>query len=171
MVWRFCNILIFSCFSLILEFGTIFLSIKEKEVMMLTIKENEVLLIYDSDEINDKEARVYVHSFKNHKVKDMDINRESLTEQQFAELSRRLGVHPSELLDKQSEFYKNHMEGTELSKDDIFKMLKNNPKLLKTPIIVYHDRAEIVGSQYNLIKDDMATKDISLGNYKQEESG
>lgn len=137
----------------------------------IEVKENEILLIYDSNDMHDKEALVYVHSFKNYKVKDIDINQESLTEQQFAELAQRIGVDPVELLDKTSEIYRTHMEGSEFSTDDILKMLKNSPQVIHTPIVVYHDRAELVGSSHDFIKEDMAAKDISLENYKQEESG
>lgn len=139
------------------------------ENAIMEVKPNEILFIYNSNQHLDKKGLGYVHSLKHYKVKDIDISQDSLTEQQYAELALKMNIEPGDLADKKSSKYKENLDASDLSKEDILIALKNNPNLVKTPIVVYHDRAEFVGSGYQFVRQDMATSEIKMDSANKEE--
>jgi len=137
------------------------------------IEKDEMIFIYHEKKFRDREALGYVQSIKDYKVKEINVYKDKITEQQFMDLANRLNVQPKELFDKQSDDYKEKYTGTELSKDDVLKILKHTPSILKTPIAVYHDKAYFVQSPYDFVKTGLAFNGIdpemSEGEYEDNE--
>lgn len=124
------------------------------------IEKDEMIFIYNDKKFRDREALGYVKSIKDYKVKEIDVFREKITEQQFMDIANRLNVVPRELFDHKSEMYREKYEGVELSKDDILKILKHNSSIVRTPIAVYHSLAYFVQSPYDFVKAGLAFKGI-----------
>lgn len=135
----------------------------------MKVQPNEILLIYDSNDIQDRKALGYAKSLKHHAVKEIDVQKNTLTELQFEMLADKFDLDPYELIDDKSEVFKEKYADSDLEPSDILKIMKNNPEMIKTPIAVYHDNGRIMGSAYEFIKDDMFQNGINSENANKEE--
>jgi|SRR5690606_8338917 arsenate reductase len=129
----------------------------------MDITDNEILLIYNSEKLSDRKALGYAKSLRGYKVKERDIVRDALTETQLKEVANRLGVLPNELVDRESDVYRDKFRDVNVSENDLLIALKNEPDLLRTPIALYADHAEFVGP-YTFVKRGMASPDITSDN-------
>ncbi|MBX2843866.1 MAG: hypothetical protein KTR26_18990 [Flammeovirgaceae bacterium] len=123
---------------------------------------NEILFVYNSNKHEDKKALGYVKTMQHHKVKEFDVQKDIFTELQLLEIAQKLGASPEILMDKTSDIFKQNFKGKDLSTSDIPTVLRENTDLISTPILIYHDRAKILASGYELIKDDMDEKHIKV---------
>ncbi|HEY8512746.1 MAG TPA: hypothetical protein VIL31_12390 [Cyclobacteriaceae bacterium] len=129
----------------------------------MDITDNEMLLIYNSEKLSDRKALGYAKSLRGYVVKERDIARDALTELQLKEVANRLGISPTEMIDRESDVYQDKYRDTAVSENDLLIALKNEPDLLRTPIAVYSESAEFV-DPYTFVKRGMASPDITSGN-------
>jgi len=121
----------------------------------MKVSKDEILLIYNSNQLKDRKALVYAKSFQNHSVKEFDVQNNSLTESQLRQLSKRLEIDPVKLVDTQSTKYLRYFSDSDLSNKGTLKVLKKNPRMIKTPIAIYANGAEFINSPNEFIKKDM----------------
>jgi arsenate reductase len=126
---------------------------------MIENKPRELTLIYHSEKTDDKKARGYVESLRDVTIKTLDLAREPITETQLAQLADKIEMPVQDLIDvtyDERADNENNKEGLkEMEPTEILTMIKMNPKLLSTPILIIGDRAYKYGSAYHLIKDKM----------------
>lgn len=123
---------------------------------MLENQPRELTLIYHSEKTDDKKARGYVQSLNNVAIKTLDLAREPITETQLAQLADKIEIPIEELIDVTYDDSESHKEDLkQMDKTALLTMIKQNPKLLSTPILIIGDRAYKYGSAYHLIKDRM----------------
>jgi len=126
---------------------------------MIENKPRELTLIYHSEKTDDKKARGYVESLPDIAIKTLDLAREPITETQLAQLADKIEMPVQDLIDvtyDERVDTENNKEGLKkMDPTEILTMIKQNPKLLCTPILIIGDRAYKYGSAYHLIKDKM----------------
>jgi arsenate reductase len=126
---------------------------------MIENKPRELTLIYHSEKTDDKKARGYVQSLPDVAIKTLDLAREPITETQLAQLADKIEIPVEELIDityDERADTENNKEGLKkMAPTEILTMIKQNPKLLCTPILIIGDRAYKYDSAYHLIKDKM----------------
>jgi len=115
----------------------------------MKVEEREELLIYNSNEMKDKRTLVYAES-KERYLKTIDVSKEKITGTQLKELADKIGVGVKDMIDSKK-FEDKKKE--QFDEDQGLKLLANNLELLKTPILVKHNAAYFVDSEYNLIAD------------------
>ncbi len=129
------------------------------KIIMIENKPRELTLIYHSEKSDDKKARGYVESLRDVTIKTLDLAREPITETQLAQLADKIEIPVQDLIDvtyDERADTENNKEGLkEMDPTEILTMIKQNPKLLCTPILIIGDRAYKYGSAYHLIKDKM----------------
>jgi arsenate reductase len=64
-----------------------------------------------------------------------------LPEEKIRELVRKTGGSAAELLRKREPAYKEHVEGRDLSDDEIIRLMAEHPPLLQRPVVERGDRA------------------------------
>jgi arsenate reductase (glutaredoxin) len=64
-----------------------------------------------------------------------------LPEEKIRELVRKTGAPAAELLRRREAAYKDHVEGRDLSDDEIIKLMAEHPPLLQRPVVERGDRA------------------------------
>jgi arsenate reductase-like glutaredoxin family protein len=121
----------------------------------MKIAKNEILFIYNSQDLSDRQALGYISCLPNWKIKEVDLDKESFTELQIKQLADMLNVEPKEIVDQSSDLYKKMYASASLSEKDMIKALSQSPKLIKTPIAVFHNQAKSLGSPYQVVKWDM----------------
>lgn len=143
---------------------------------MIDNQPSELTLLYNSEKADDKKARGYVESLPSVVVKTLDLARESITETQLAQISDKLGVPISAMIDptyddKGRPGHKvkdlQAMDGHEL-----LNLMAHNTRLLATPIIILGDKAYKFGSSYELIQQWQAlgVKSSSAANIEERET-
>lgn len=115
--------------------------------MSLALNSNEYLLIFNSKDLQDREAAGYLRTLRSISINEKDVSKDMLTETQLAEAANLLDVDVSELLTIDGS--SNH----DFSTNEIVKLLRNEPTLLKTPFILSKERSFFVDSPLNLIKE------------------
>ena len=135
-------------------------------------KKMELKFIYNSTKKKDKEALVQMKSLDQRYVQVVDIHREKMTERQLAELAQKIGIELEGLLDTSSDLYRDEIAGTNYDPNDILVLIKNNSDLLNTPIIDFGDKAQMIGSPYDISKMDLAfaETDKSMANKGEKDN-
>jgi arsenate reductase-like glutaredoxin family protein len=127
---------------------------------MIENQPRELTLIYHSEKSDDKKARGYVESLPTLAIKTLDLANESLTETQLVQLADKLEIPVQELIDPTYDERANTPDNKEglklLDSNSALTMIKSNPKLLITPILIIGSRAYKYGSAYQLIKEYQA---------------
>ena len=127
---------------------------------MIDNQPRELTLIYHSEKPDDKKARGYVESLPTLAIKTLDLAKESLTETQLVQLADKLEIPIEDLIDPTYDDRKNtpnNKEGLKiLDNNSALTLIKHNPKLLITPILIIGSRAYKYGSAYQLIKEYQA---------------
>ena len=104
---------------------------------------NEIIFIYNSSNIQERQALAYALSLKQRKIKS---------------IANSLDKSPEELIDKNSTKYLRYFINTDLSPKEILKALQTNPSMLTTPIMLKEDGGEIVDDFYQLVEKDLKFK-------------
>lgn len=124
---------------------------------MIENQPRELTLIYHSGKSDDKKARGYVESLPTLAIKTLDLAKESITETQLAQLADKLEVDIPNLIDPTYDERENTTKNKEglkqIDREEVLTLIKQNPKLLNTPILIIGDRAYKYGSAYQLIKE------------------
>jgi arsenate reductase-like glutaredoxin family protein len=123
--------------------------------MQLEIAENELLFIYNSRSVNDRIALGYIKPINTYVVKEIDLQKDSLTETQLKEVANRLEISTGDLIDKKSDNYKNNFAKGDFTEEDLLTALKQEPDLMRTPIALFHQGGDFVESKYDFMKKDM----------------
>ncbi|WP_420315695.1 hypothetical protein [Ekhidna sp.] len=134
----------------------------------MKVNENEILFIYDSADLQQREILAHATCLKNFKIKEFDIQKEQLTQLQLLSLTKRLNVQVKDLISSDFEL---QISGVmDLDTHDFLDYLSSNLKMLRTPILVYHDHARFVDSQYEPLKNEGLNKrtNVRSSNSKPE---
>ena len=126
---------------------------------MIENEPRELTLIYHSDKTDDKKARGYVESLPSVAIKTLDLAKEKITETQLAQIADKMEVPIKELIDITYDDRFISIEEKEalkqMDKTQLLTLIKHNPKLLATPILILGDKAYKYGTGYHLIKEFM----------------
>lgn len=135
----------------------------------MTIRDNEMMFIFNSGVQTDRVALGYAKAVKGYVLKERDTRKERFTETQLKGIANKLGVTPVDLIEKKSELYKEKYRDADLDEHDVLMLIKQEPEILRTPIVLYHDYAEFVDSKYEFVKRGMASPDITSKQANKEE--
>lgn len=127
---------------------------------MFDMQKNEIKFLYNSSNKDEREAYAYAISLKKHKINELDISKTKLTRIQLAQLATKLKVSVIELFDSKSSYYRDEIKGKEWEDNDLLLILTEEIDALKTPIMVYADKAVFLGSKYDTNKIDLAIEGI-----------
>lgn len=127
---------------------------------MFDMQKNEIKFLYNSANKDEREAYAYAISLRKHKINELDISKTKLTRIQLAQLATKLKVPVIELFDSKSSYYRDKIKGKEWEDNDLLLILTEEIEALKTPIMVYADKAVFLGSKYDTNKIDLAIEGI-----------
>jgi arsenate reductase len=103
------------------------------------MKNNETLtLYYNANNHVGKKTLAYAHTLTDH-VLDLDVTRENITATQWLSLFEKLNSHPKDIMDLNSDLYKNKYEGHDYDLQTWVEILQREPELIHYPIAVRGD--------------------------------
>jgi len=135
----------------------------------MSVEENEMMFIYNSGIQTDRVGLGYAQAVPGYVLKEHDTRKETFTELQLKEIASKLKVQPIDLVDRRSDLYIQKYKNTALSENDVLTVLKHEPDMMRTPIVLYHDGGEFVGSKYEFVKRGMAPPDTHSRQANKEE--
>src|SRR5690554_5637794 len=127
---------------------------------MFDMKKNEIKFLYNSGKKDDREAYGYALSLNKYKINELDVARTKMTSTQISELAQKLNVPVSELFDQKSSYYRDKVAGKDMDDHDLLMILKEEVDCLKTPIMVYADKAVFLESKYDTNNIDIGIEGI-----------
>jgi arsenate reductase (glutaredoxin) len=138
---------------------------------MINNESAELTLIFNSEKLEDRKARGYVESLQGFKIKTIDLNRESITETQLAEIADKLNCAIEDMLDPTYDDHISvHTEGLKLmDRQSLLTLMTHDTKLINTPIAIIGKHAYKFGSGYAFIKEKMAQEVAGLDSANREE--
>lgn len=77
---------------------------------------------------------------------------EGLTEQELTQILAKLRVTAFEMVRQQEEYYRETLKNQEISEEQWVKILVENPRLLKRPVVVTDDGAALADPPQNVNK-------------------
>jgi len=117
---------------------------------METLK-NDLILIYDENKRNGKQTLAIAKSLTN-KIDMKEVHSTRMTETMIYHILDCLGMQPSELIDKNQPFFKEHLEGKNFDERGWLNILRKNKELLKAPIAVYGTSAVLCNTPTDILK-------------------
>lgn len=94
---------------------------------------------------NDWQKQVLAYARTHHlKVNFQDISKIKFSTNTLSYLLDKLGDDVKVLINKSTDFYKEHLKGHKFSLRDWGNILRNNPELLQYPVAIYEDQIEII---------------------------
>jgi arsenate reductase-like glutaredoxin family protein len=137
------------------------------ESLMIENEPRELTLIYHSEKTDDKKARAYVESFPSLAIKTLDLARENVTETQLAQIGDKMQVPIAEMVDisydDRSTVFRQTENIKQMDSGELLTLIRHNPKLLATPILIIGHKAYKYSTSYHLINEylDEGVKSVS----------
>ena len=120
----------------------------------------ELKLYYNSSKMEDREVLAYAESFRHLVVNEKDISRDLFTETQIKEIADDMNVDIIDLIDHNSSLYIDQVKGHDYSDNQLLKIMRKNPSIIKTPIAKIGKRVYHIKSHYELIPEDLDIKGV-----------
>ncbi|WP_163378761.1 arsenate reductase family protein [Cyclobacterium sp. SYSU L10401] len=122
---------------------------------MFELGKNEIKFLYNSKKLEDKEAYAYALTLHKHVINELDISKNDMTPTQVSELANKLNKRIIDLFDKDSEYFKDQIQGKNIVESDLLTLLIKEKSALKTPILISEEKAEVLEYPRDTIKIDM----------------
>jgi len=122
---------------------------------MFELADNEIKFLYNSDKLGDREAYAYISAAHEHVINELDVSKNDLTPTQISELAQKLDMRIIDLFDKNSDYFKDKIEGNDLEEQDLLTILIREKSALITPIAITKEGAKIIDSSAETINIDM----------------
>jgi arsenate reductase-like glutaredoxin family protein len=118
-------------------------------------KTNEMTFIYRSDKADDNKIKAFVESLPGYVIKFVDVVRDSLSESQLNDLTRKMKVHIEDLVDPAFDHHISvHNEGLRmLERKEILSLMATDPKIIQTPLVVIGNKASKFANAYKLFRN------------------
>jgi arsenate reductase (glutaredoxin) len=121
----------------------------------MKLSSREIMLYYDPKTSVGKKTRAYAHSLTKH-IQDIEFHKNKFTRTIWKTLIMQLGIPPKQLLNKSHPYYQEHIKGRDFDDEGWINIIRNNPDLIKAPIVVKGSKAILISSPtdiYRLLKE------------------
>lgn len=129
----------------------------EIDTIMIENEPRELTLIYHSEKTDDKKARAYVESLPTLAIKTLDLAKEKITETQLAQLADKMQLPIEDLVDVTYDDRSTDVQQKEsikqIDSSELLTLIRHNPKLLATPILIIGHKAHRYSTSYHLIHE------------------
>ncbi|RLJ64479.1 arsenate reductase-like glutaredoxin family protein [Lacinutrix venerupis] len=118
----------------------------------MVTNEKETVLYYNSETSLGKQSLPYTESSQQN-IKTIDVSKTKITGTEWANITSKLNITISELVDQNHPDYKkNYGDAVNLSEDDWIKILTANPETLSYSILVVNEDFHLIKSPSQIAK-------------------
>tara|TARA_R110001599_G_scaffold130882_1_gene306341 strand:+ start:2719 stop:3147 length:429 start_codon:yes stop_codon:yes gene_type:complete len=133
-------------------------------------QENEILLIYNGRKAQDAKVLGYASSIQKYTVNERNIDKNPLTETQLSQVANSMGLQILDLIDKTSDTYLNEIKDQRFSNEEMMKIVKRHPDILKTPIAMLNGTVFFVHSAYDFVNKGIEIEGVKSKSGNSSES-
>jgi arsenate reductase (glutaredoxin) len=119
----------------------------------MELSRREILMYYKPRVKKDHNTYILAKQVTPH-IHDIDVYKNPPTETQLFELLGHLKISIEEMVERESDVYKEQFEGKDLSTEDWIQAMVYNPDLIKTPIVLTKGKAMIIETPSNVLELD-----------------
>lgn len=112
---------------------------------------NELVLIYNQEDPRDKRTLAYAITICP-KVNKQELSSVRISSTLFEKALKQLGTDAKSVINKADTTYQDLHRGSNMSNEDWFNLLINNPKLLKAPIALYKGKGVLCNSETDIFR-------------------
>lgn len=123
-------------------------------------QENEILLIYNGRKSHDTKVLGYASAVQKYTVNERNIDKNPLTETQLNQVANDMGLQILDLIDKKSDAYLNEIKDQRFSNEEMMKIVRQHPEILKTPIAMLNNTVFFVHSAYDFVNKGIEIEGI-----------
>jgi len=133
-------------------------------------KLSELVLIYNSDKVDDREAKAFAVSLSGYILKAVDLSKESLTEEEITQLAVKLKVNIEDLLDPSYDDHISvHNEGLKMMcRTELLGLMARESKIIHTPVLIIGNRAYRYGAASQQF-DKVLAAQVNADDYTNDE--
>ncbi|MDQ3536326.1 MAG: hypothetical protein M3421_11945 [Bacteroidota bacterium] len=113
----------------------------------------EITLYYKPAIKKDKNTYVMASQITPH-IREIDVFKDTPTETQLMTILAQLGIDVEDMIERESEVYKEQYEGKSFNVEGWIKILVQNPDMIKTPIAIKGNRAMLIETPSNILDLD-----------------
>lgn len=117
----------------------------------MNFSKRELVLFYDPKSELGKKTLAYAKSISNY-INDVDIMHTQLTSTIWKEIINKLRLQPKELMNRSSEYFRDNVEGHEITMRGLLEVLNRNPGILVGPIAMKGDKAVLCKTPTDVLK-------------------
>lgn len=111
--------------------------------------------------MEDREVLAFAESLSHFVVNERDISRDIFTETQLKELADDMNVGVIDLIDKNDSLYMDKLNKHDYSEEELVKIMRKNPSVIKTPIARIDKHVYHVKSHFELIPEDLEIRGVT----------
>jgi len=120
----------------------------------MRIKKDEIMFIYDSSNHKEKEALAYAKALQYYHLRAQDLKHDSLTPTQVKRVAEHCNYKLEDLVDQRAAKDAN-FSLSDISKEELLTLLSENPELIKTPLVLWHDGGKQLENKFQLVNEGL----------------
>lgn len=117
----------------------------------MKLRNNHLMICYHPESSVGKQTLAYAYTLTRH-VQPLDYSKSSFTGRVWKDLLYMLKMEPKDLLNKAHPLYQQKVRGSNFDVDDWMNVLRNNPQLIRGPIVVKGNRAILCSSPTDILR-------------------
>lgn len=111
---------------------------------------SEIVFVYNGQRDRDKQALAYA-SILSDKIRKVDVGQATVSRSFLSDLAAKLGVGVDGLIDNGPHDGQPGAAPKQHPDTYYFDLLTHQPSLLRTPILIYGDKGQFIGSQSDIL--------------------
>ena len=119
----------------------------------IEFKDREILILYKPKIKKDNNTYALARQLSDH-IREVDVFKDKLTPTQLKEVVDMLGVNIEDIIERDSDTYKEHYKDKAFDEADWIEILVQNPDLLRTPIVFKGKKGVLIETPSNVLKLD-----------------
>jgi hypothetical protein len=123
-------------------------------ITTMTLNKNELILIYNSENIKEREALAYAKSLKNYHLREIDLTHDGISPSQLRFVQQHLDIPVADLI-KEPLNEENTEDWRNMNMNDLLEWLSKKIEMIHTPIALWEDEGKILIDKYSLVSEGM----------------
>ncbi len=113
--------------------------------------DKEITIIHNSNEETGKKIIAYANT-EELPIHEIDLAHGHLSDTHWVEIAKRMGISINELVNKDdSDFMRKYDDLDDLEDHDWLKMIRNNPDILRAPIVMKGERVVFMSNPQDML--------------------
>ncbi|MFA0963596.1 ArsC/Spx/MgsR family protein [Roseivirga sp. BDSF3-8] len=119
----------------------------------MELNDREITLFYNPASKKSRNTLAMAKTMSEH-INEWDVTQNPPTERQLKEIMQMLDATVDDMIEKDSDLYREKYEKASFSEEEWLKILKQNPELIQTPIVFKGGKGKFIATPSNVLDLD-----------------